>query len=124
MLALTDAALARICIGASRVSRGRRRRWLAGIADKLDPPPIPTVVAEATNFPRRSPAARRQARVRERRRNGQHVYKLVISDSSVGGLVTQMVATGQLTETEALDHQRVEAELARLLEEQGARWSR
>ena len=35
-----------------------------------------------------------------------------------------MLATARLTETQALDHQRVETELARLLEEQGARWMR
>ena len=39
MLALDDAALARICIGASRIPRGQRRRWLRKIADELDGEP-------------------------------------------------------------------------------------
>jgi hypothetical protein len=41
MLALTDAALARICIGATRIHPGRRQQWLREIAAKLDPPGIP-----------------------------------------------------------------------------------
>jgi hypothetical protein len=121
MLAFADdAAIARLFIAATRIPHERRKQWLAGVADRVDPA-IATVVPSATN---RSPAARRQARVRQRRKNGQHVYKLVLSDIAVEGLVTQMVTAGQLTEREALDHQRVEAELARLLEQQGAHWSR
>jgi hypothetical protein len=37
MLALDDAALARLCIGATRVRRGRPGRWLRAIAAELDP---------------------------------------------------------------------------------------
>jgi hypothetical protein len=32
MLALTDSAPARLCIGATRVSRGQRKRWLLAVA--------------------------------------------------------------------------------------------
>jgi len=38
MLALIDSALARLCIGATRVRRGRRRQWLQEIAARIDPP--------------------------------------------------------------------------------------
>jgi hypothetical protein len=37
MLAFDDAALARLCIGATRVRRSERRRWLRSIAARLDP---------------------------------------------------------------------------------------
>jgi hypothetical protein len=39
MLALDDAALARLCIGATAVAREDRCRWLHDIAERLDPPP-------------------------------------------------------------------------------------
>jgi hypothetical protein len=115
MLALTDAALARICIGATRIDPRRRGRWLREIAAKLDPSP------EA-----RSPSrdARRQAKARALHKKGIHIHHLPLRDICVEGLITQMVTTGRLTEAEAFDDQRVDAELARLLEEQGERWVR
>jgi len=119
MLALTDAALARLCIAATRIDPRRRRQWLKDIAARLDPPRI----AETPNC-ERSPAARRQARVRARRKNGVHIYRLPLHDIWVEGLITQMIIYGRLTEAEALNHQRVEIELARLLEEQGETWAR
>ena len=117
MLALDDAALARLCIAATRVSPKKRSRWLRDIAAKLEPPP-------QTPPTRSSSAAVRQARVRQRRKNGQHIYRLVLHDTAVEGLVEMFLTTGSLTERETLDHQRLEAELARLLEEQGRRWTR
>jgi hypothetical protein len=122
MLALTDEGLAMIAIAASAIAPQKRGQWLKRVAQELDPP-IPMIGTDATNG-RRSPAAARQARVRQRRRDGVRVYKLEISDRAVEGLITQLVTTRSLTEREALDHQRVEAELARLLEQQGERWSR
>jgi hypothetical protein len=41
MLALSDGALARIVIGASRIPVHARRRWLEQLAQRLDPPPKP-----------------------------------------------------------------------------------
>jgi hypothetical protein len=38
MLALSDSALARLCIGATRVRRERRGQWLRKIAERVDPP--------------------------------------------------------------------------------------
>ena len=125
MLAFDDAALARLVRGAREVSWRKRRAWLREIAAELDPPRGRGGL-DTTSKPRRSrsPAARRQARVRARRRNGVHVYRLELADRSVEGLLAMMIASGRLSEREALQHQRVEAELARLLQEQGERWSR
>jgi hypothetical protein len=117
MLALTDVQLAHLAIAASRLAPQERGRWLREIAAELDPPTTPTVIE-------RSPAARRQARVRQRRREGVHVYRLELADRATEGLIEMMVASGQLSEAEAHDHRRVEAELARLLEAQGERWTR
>jgi hypothetical protein len=92
MLALTDAALARVIIAATAVPPGRRRQWLRELSAKLDPP--------------RTPAVRRQARWRARQRDGSAVYRL----------------TGRVIEVEALDHARVERALAAGSEsESGAR---
>lgn len=117
MLALTDAALARLCIAATRIDPRHRGQWLRDLAAKLDPPSV-----RAENP--RTDAARRQARVRQRRKNHQHMYRLELRDRCVEGLIEMMLSAGRLTESDALDHARIEAELARLLEEQGERWSR
>jgi len=39
MLALDDAALARICIAATALRRRRRQRWLKDLVERIDPPP-------------------------------------------------------------------------------------
>jgi hypothetical protein len=59
MLALDDAALARIVIGATRVRASERGRWLQDVARKLDPPPKPVT---------------RQGRWRQRQRKGRAIY--------------------------------------------------
>jgi hypothetical protein len=58
MLALSDSALAYLAIAAARIDPRRRGRWLRQIAERIDPPGIEQNNAE------RTPAARRQARVR------------------------------------------------------------
>jgi hypothetical protein len=65
MLALTDSQLAHLAIAATRIDPRHRGQWLRAIAAKLDPP---TLSCEQTKS--RTPAARRQARVRARRKNG------------------------------------------------------
>jgi hypothetical protein len=130
MLAFTDTAFARLCIAASRIDPRRRRQWLQEIATKLDPPGAgdhqqkQQRVENGGDHRQRTPAARRQARVRARRRNGQHVYKLEIADRAMEGLLEMMLRMGRLSESDTLDHGCIETALARLLEEQGARWSR
>jgi hypothetical protein len=121
MLALTDSALAYLAIAATAVHPGRRRRWLREIAAQLDPP---NLGAKEELRQAQTPAARRQAKVRARRKNGIHIYRLELSDRAVEGIVDMLVAAEKLTEAETLDHRCIETMLARLLEEQGARWAR
>jgi hypothetical protein len=61
MLALDDAALARLAIGATRIRASERGRWLQNVARKLDPPKRPLT---------------RQGRWRQRQRNGGAIYRL------------------------------------------------
>jgi hypothetical protein len=124
MLALTDSALARLCIAATRMRAGERKRWLRDLAAKLDPPSEIPEQKISRKQAERASAARRQAQVRQRERNGVSIHQLLLRDICVEGLLNMMLATGRLTEREALDDQRVDAELARLLEEQGERWVR
>jgi hypothetical protein len=111
MLALTDAAFARLCIGATRVSHGRRKRWLHDIAARLDPPR--TIM--------RSRERSRRARVR--RKNGTRCYTVEIPDHVAEGVITALVATEKLTEAEACDHARVQTELSRMVCEWAQRWT-
>jgi len=124
MLALTDVGLAYLCIAASRIDPRRRRQWLQEIAANLDPQTVDLPDDIVLKQVERTPAARRQARVRARRKNGMHHYGLWLSDLAVEGIVTQMVTTGQLSAAEADDPRYIEAMLARLLEEQGETWAR
>ena len=93
MLALSDSALARICIAATRVDARRRRRWLQEVAAKFDPPSI--ITKADSNNRKRTPAARRQARVRQRRKNGLRVYRLELHDVAVEGLIAMMIWSWQ-----------------------------
>ena len=131
MLALDDGALARLCIGATRVRRHRRSRWLKDIAAELETPTISRAksVADVTNGSPaaeqpRSPAAVRQAKLRANRKAARHCYKLWISDSAVHALIVRCILSGQLTEEQALRPNRVAQALAALLEEMGQRWAR
>jgi len=93
-----------------RIAPKQRERWLRELAAKLDPP-----------GPRaRTPAAARQVRVRQRRKNGLHRCQLWLSGRAIEGLMNQLLATGRLSEQDALDFRRFEIEFARLAEEQGS----
>ena len=61
MLALSDEALARLAIGATRIPTSSRGRWLHELARRLDPPAKPKT---------------RQGRWRQRQRNGGAIYRL------------------------------------------------
>jgi hypothetical protein len=111
MLALDDSAFARLCIAATGVHRGRRRRWLRKIAAKLDPPRAVIRSRE------------RSCRKRERRRNGTRCYTLELPDNAVAAMINAMVATERLTEAEASNHARVQAELGRMLCDWAQHWS-
>ena len=110
MLALDDAALARVCIGATAVAPKDRSRWLHDIAERLDPLPRRLALARA-----------RKARSRARQRQGQRVFKLTANyQLIVGGLID----AGNISERDALDHRNVERVLSRMLMEWGKHWSR
>ena len=64
MLAFTDSALARLCIGATAIAPHKRDRWLKDIAAKLDPPRA--IIAPW----------QRLRRARQRRREGKAVFRL------------------------------------------------
>jgi hypothetical protein len=69
MLALDDAALARIVIGATRVAPNARGRWLQRLAAKLDPPAKPKTW---------------QGTMAARQRDGGAIYRLTIMFASSG----------------------------------------
>ena len=71
-----------------------------------------------------TPAARRQAKKRARRKRGVGFYRLEISDVAIEGMIQQWIATGQISEEQALclDRLGIERELARGIEAQGERW--
>jgi hypothetical protein len=119
MLALTDSALARLCIAATRVDPRRRGQWLRQIAERIDPQ-----IMNLNDNRDRTPAARRQAKVRARRRNATRCYTVEIPDQIAEGVITALVATGRLTEIETLDHKRVQAELGRMICEWAKHWLR
>jgi hypothetical protein len=117
VLELDDAALARLVRGARQISWRKRSRWLQEIAAKIDPPAI---------APSRTAAAKRQARVRARRKNGIDWYRLEISHRGIEGMIAQWIATEQITEEQALrlDRHAIERLLMHGIEQQGARWAR
>jgi hypothetical protein len=94
MLALDDAALARLAIGATRVRASERGRWLQRVARKLDPPPKPLT---------------RQGRWRQRQRAGCAIFKLELH---VAPVIEALIRSGMLSETEALQHHLVETAIA------------
>jgi hypothetical protein len=108
MLALTDAALARLCIGATRVSRGRRQRWLKDIAERIDPPPHHRAIVRA-----------RQARHRARQRNGIRVFKL---EANYDLILCGLIDSRRISERDALDQHAVERVLSEMLTEWGQHW--
>ena len=124
MLAFTDSALARLCIAASRVDPRRRRQWLQEIAAKLDPQTVDLPDDIVRTQVERTPAARRQARVRARRKNGTRCYTVEVPDTIAEGVITALVATKILTEDKACDHACVQAELSRMLVDWAQRWLR
>jgi hypothetical protein len=66
----------------------------------------------------------RSRRKRARRKNATHCYTIEIADHIAEGVITALVATENLTEAEACDHARVQAELSRMVCEWAQRWMR
>jgi hypothetical protein len=67
----------------------------------------------------RTPAAVRQARLRRRRHNGRAIFRL---ECDRDPLVLALILSKRLSEADALDHARVERELAGVLQEWAKRW--
>src|SRR5262249_17383638 len=112
MLALDDAALLRLCLGASRLRTGAARvRLLHKFSYAADPPR--RVVQERQRTLRKR--ARRKAEVR--------VYALPLPDRTVEGLLNTLVANGRLTEAAAGDKQQINRALAWLLTELERYWA-
>jgi hypothetical protein len=94
MLALTDQALARLAIGATRLRSNARAKWLRELARRIDPPPKPLT---------------RQGRWRQRQRDGVVCYRLELHAAPV---IEALIRAGMLSETEALEHRLVETAIA------------
>ena len=87
MLALDDAAIARILIGATRFERDAdRTALLERFAERADPPGRRTTNVAPGRRPR-SPAAEKQARYRERLRRGVAYVPLPVTRLIVDYLV-------------------------------------
>jgi len=114
MLALTDAALARLCIAASRVDPRERGQWLQIVAAKLEALCEENTPAGEDD---RSPEARRKALERQRQDNDLHLCKLWLSGNALQRLIEQFILEGWLTPEQADDHGRVEKAIAFLLEQ-------
>lgn len=115
MLALTDAALARLAIAVSRHPTGTARAaLLQRFAAVADPGPTAQLLRQRE----------RTGRKRQRRRAKVKSYILFLSNHAVEGLMNQLIASDYLTERAAADRECFQAALARLLEAQGAEWAR
>jgi len=110
MLALDDGALARICIGASRIPRGQRRRWLRKIADELD------------GDRAKQRHAARQAHHRQRQRRGARVYRLELADRVMEDVISALVRYGRLSEADTLKRAAVERALVEIIADVGRRF--
>jgi len=135
MLALDDAALARVCIAATAVPASQRGQWLRDVAERIDPPPrrmlrdLPKAKggdiggrkSKAGGIDRHLAARARKARHRARQRAGLRVFRLTASyELIVGGLID----AGKISERDALKHSNVERVLSAMLTEWGKHWSR
>ena len=97
MIALDDAALARLCIAAGRVPWEEREQWMERIAGKLEP----------------SADARRARAYRRRAASGRVVLPIAVDHAAV---VNAAIASGLITEAAALDKRNLAAALAEQLD--------
>jgi hypothetical protein len=105
MLALDDAALARVIRGAKEVPRGKRRKWLREIAAKFDPP-------DAQRLARRRRRTEAVRRYRKRQKNGEVICKVVVGAHQFD-LMEKFV---DLHPSQMTNRQAVDAALERLLQ--------
>jgi len=115
MLALTDAALARLAIAATRIDPREREQWLQIIAAKLEA--LCTEEISSVGEDDRTPEARRKALQREREDNDLYRCELWLSGGALQRLTEQFILEGWLSPEQADDHGRVEKAIAFLLEQ-------
>ena len=107
MLALDDAALARLVRGAREVPRRVRGRWLRDIAAKLDP---------SRSIIR---SRERSRRARMRKKNGKAVLRIEVDHDP---LLLALIESGRMSEAETADLRRVEAVVGKMLGEWAEHW--
>jgi hypothetical protein len=107
MLALTDTALARLCIGATAIAPHKRDRWLKDIAARLDPPRAIMRSRE------------RSRRARARKKNGKAVLRVEVDHDP---LLLALIESGRMSEAETADLRRVEAVVGKMLGEWAEHW--
>jgi hypothetical protein len=109
VLALSDAALARLCIAAGRVPRARRRRWLATVARQLEQgepvKPIPL-----------APSTLRTRVWRERRERGEITLRIRANEAE---LVAMLVGCDVVNVNRADDPRALAKGVERLLAKLG-----
>jgi hypothetical protein len=115
MLAFTDSALARLCIGATGVDPRQRGQWLKDIAAKLEA--LCTEEISSVGEDDRSPEARLKALQRAREDNDLYRCELWLSGGALQRLTEQFILDGWLTPEQASDHGRVEKAIGFLLEQ-------
>ena len=81
---------------------------------KVDPKSV-------AGLPRARRPTSRQARWRERQRNGHRIFRIEAIEHDV---INALIESKRLDERAALDHRAVENALAAVLQEWAARWSR
>jgi hypothetical protein len=95
VLALNDQALARLCIGASRVPVAERARWLQQIAAEVDPGPPPKPVPARTRL--RAAGRRRWHRWAALRRAGRATVRVEYD----GAILARLIVAGWLPRSDA-----------------------
>jgi len=106
VIALDDAALARLVIGAGRVPRERRSRWLRSVALRFEGRP-------------RSPGATRSARYRERLQTDEVVIPVAVNAND---LAAALVGSGVLSVADAHDRQKLAQALGMQVRDWAAGW--
>jgi hypothetical protein len=110
MLALTDAALARLCIGATRIRPGRRQQWLREIAAKLDRP---------QRHYSMTPSAIKKREQRKRSADGSVVLYTKVKEAD---FAEALLRSKHLTEAETLRRDKLTAAAEVILKEFTRRW--
>jgi hypothetical protein len=104
MIALDDAALARVIRGAQAVPYGQRRRWLQSVADQLDSP-------DARAAARRARHAAEMRTYRKRQAQGIALFYVAADPTTFD----RMQKYAGLTPNKIDDKRAVQAALGRLL---------